>query len=181
MTTFPKIGPGWTLFLDRDGVINERIFDNYVLDWSDFRFTEGLLANAAQIGAAFKYIVVVTNQQCIAKGLLSEQALGTIHQNMCAALKVAGLEINMVLAATEFKNGQAQRRKPNTKMALEAQAAFPDIDFQKSIMVGDTNTDILFGKKLGMYTVLVESSEKVKEAPDLKIAQLSALSRYLWK
>jgi histidinol-phosphate phosphatase family protein len=179
MTAFPKIGPGWTLFLDRDGVINERIFNNYVLEWGAFYFTEGLLANAAQIGAAFEHIVVVTNQQCIAKGLLSEQALNDIHQNMCNELQNAGMHIDIVLAATEFKNGQAQRRKPNTRMAFEAQEAFPNIDFQKSIMVGDTNTDILFGKKLGMYTVLVASIEKVKETPDLTIAHLSELSRYL--
>ncbi|MEY4487369.1 MAG: hypothetical protein RL440_1915 [Bacteroidota bacterium] len=179
MTAFPKIGPGWTLFLDRDGVINERIFNNYVLEWGAFHFTEGLLANAAQIGAAFEHIVVVTNQQCIAKGLLSEQALNDIHQNMCNELQSAGMHIDIVLAATEFKNGQAQRRKPNTRMAFEAQEAFPNIDFQKSIMVGDTNTDILFGKKLGMYTVLVASIEKVKETPDLTIAHLSELSRYL--
>ena len=179
MTAFPKIGPGWTLFLDRDGVINERIFNNYVLEWGAFHFTEGLLANAAQIGAAFEHIVVVTNQQCIAKGLLREQALNDIHQNMCNELQSAGMHIDIVLAATEFKNGQAQRRKPNTRMAFEAQEAFPNIDFQKSIMVGDTNTDILFGKKLGMYTVLVASIEKVKETPDLTIAHLSELSRYL--
>jgi D-glycero-D-manno-heptose 1,7-bisphosphate phosphatase len=123
--------------------------------------------------------VVVTNQQCIAKGLLSEQALNDIHQNMCNELQSAGMHIDIVLAATEFKNGQAQRRKPNTRMAFEAQEAFPNIDFQKSIMVGDTNTDILFGKKLGMYTVLVASIEKVKETPDLTIAHLSELSRYL--
>ena len=49
MINFPQIGPGWTLFLDRDGVINERIFDNYVLDWSAFHFTEGLLENAKKI------------------------------------------------------------------------------------------------------------------------------------
>ncbi len=179
MTAFPKIGPGWTLFLDRDGVINERIFNNYVLEWGAFHFTEGLLANAAQIGAAFEHIVVVTNQQCIAKGLLSEQALNDLHQNMCNELQSAGMHIDIVLAATEFKNGQAQRRKPNTRMAFEAQEVFPNIDFQKSIMVGDTNTDILFGKKLGMYTVLVASIEKVKETPDLTIAHLSELSRYL--
>jgi histidinol-phosphate phosphatase family protein len=179
MTAFPKIGPGWTLFLDRDGVINERIFNNYVLEWGAFHFTEGLLANAAQIGAAFEHIVVVTNQQCIAKGLLSEQALNDIHQNMCNELQSAGMHIDIVLAATEFKNGQAKRRKPNTRMAFEAQEAFPNIDFQKSIMVGDTNTDILFGKKLGVYTVLVASIEKVKETPDLTIAHLSELSRYL--
>jgi len=83
MTSFPQIGPGWTLFLDRDGVINERIFDSYILDWSAFRFTEGLLENAAQIGAAFAHIIVVTNQQCIAKGLLLPEQLEEIHQRMC--------------------------------------------------------------------------------------------------
>ncbi|MEY4991480.1 MAG: hypothetical protein RI948_346 [Bacteroidota bacterium] len=179
MKAFPEIGPGWTLFLDRDGVINERIFDNYVLDWSAFRFTEGLLANAAKIGAAFSQIIVVTNQQCIAKGLLSPAALDAIHQKMCDELQKAGLHIDHVFAATEFKNGQDQRRKPSSKMAHEAQALFPAIDFQKSIMVGDTNTDIQFGQRLGMFTILVESIERIKETPDLRIAHLAQLSTFL--
>ena len=179
MKAFPEIGPGWTLFLDRDGVINERIFDNYVLDWSAFQFTEGLLTNAAKIGADFSQINVVTNQQCIAKGLLSEQALDAIHQKMCDELQKAGLRIDHVLVATEFKNGQALRRKPSTAMAFEAQALFPGIDFQKCIMVGDTNTDIQFGQRLGMYTILVESKERIKENPDLRIAHLSQISKFL--
>jgi D-glycero-D-manno-heptose 1,7-bisphosphate phosphatase len=62
---------------------------------------------------------------------------------------------------------------------LEAQARFPNIDFQKSIMVGDTNTDIQFGKKLGMYTVLIESAERVKEIPDLRLSHLAQLSQFL--
>ncbi|MEY3741414.1 MAG: hypothetical protein RL371_314 [Bacteroidota bacterium] len=179
MTSFPQIGPGWTLFLDRDGVINERIFDSYILDWSAFRFTEGLLENAAQIGAAFAHIIVVTNQQCIAKGLLLPEQLEEIHQHMCNELQKAGLTVDFVLVATEFKNGLPQRRKPHTTMALEAQARFPNIDFQKSIMVGDTNTDIQFGKKLGMYTVLIESAERVKEIPDLRLSHLAQLSQFL--
>jgi histidinol-phosphate phosphatase family protein len=179
MKAFPEIGPGWTLFLDRDGVINERIFDNYVLDWSAFQFTEGLLANAAKIGAAFSQIIVVTNQQCIAKGLLSAQALDAIHQKMCDELQKAGLRIDHVFAATEYENGQALRRKPNTAMAFEAQVLFPAIDFQKSIMVGDTNTDIQFGQRLGMYTILVESKERIKENPDLRIAHLAQISKFL--
>jgi histidinol-phosphate phosphatase family protein len=179
MTNFPQIGPGWTLFLDRDGVINERIFDNYVLDWSSFHFTPGLLANASKIGAAFTRIIVVTNQQCIAKGLLKFEQLETIHQQMCTELLAAGLQIDLVLAATEFKNGIPQRRKPHPQMAYEAQEKFPEIDFNKSIMVGDTNTDIQFGKKLGMYTVLVESKEKIKEKPDFSITHLAQLSQLL--
>jgi histidinol-phosphate phosphatase family protein len=179
MMNFPEIGPGWTLFLDRDGVINERIFDNYVLDWSDFRFTEDLLAKASKIGKAFSHIVVVTNQQCIAKGLISETQLDKIHDQMCAQLSAAGLHIDLVLSATEFKNGIQKRRKPNIQMALEAQEKLPVIDFNKSIMVGDTNTDLQFGKKLGMYTVLVESKEIVKELPDFRISNLAQLSEYL--
>lgn len=179
MNNFPKIVPGWTLFLDRDGVVNERIFDNYVLEWSTFQFTEGLLESAQQIGAAFDRIIVVTNQQCVAKGLLGQAQLDDIHQLMCQQLHAVGLTIDLVLAATEFKNGLPPRRKPQPQMALEAQQLFTDIDFKKSVMVGDTNTDIQFGQRLGMYTVLVESKERVKETPDLRLAKLADLSLYL--
>jgi histidinol-phosphate phosphatase family protein len=179
MTNFPQIGPGWTLFLDRDGVINERIFNNYVLDWSAFCFTEGLLESARKIGTAFDQVIVVTNQQCVAKGLLSQSALDDIHDQMCQQLKNAGLTIDLVLAATEFKNGQPQRRKPAPQMALEAQQMYAAIDFSKSVMVGDTNTDIQFGQRLGMYTILIESKEIVKEIPDLRLSKLADLSLYL--
>ncbi|MFM7005641.1 MAG: HAD-IIIA family hydrolase [Flavobacteriales bacterium] len=179
MIPFEQIGPGWTLFLDRDGVINVRDFDSYILNWDSFHFTPGLLAAAAQIGKAFDRVVVVTNQQCIAKGLLTIEELDVIHNKMCNELTQAGLNIDLVLAATEFKNGQEARRKPQSKMALEAQLQLPAIDFSKSIMVGDTNTDIQFGKRLGMYTILIESKEIVKETPDFRLAKLADLSSYL--
>jgi D-glycero-D-manno-heptose 1,7-bisphosphate phosphatase/D-glycero-alpha-D-manno-heptose 1-phosphate guanylyltransferase len=179
MNEFPEIGPGWTLFLDRDGVINKRLFDSYVLDWSAFEFTPGLLKVAAKIGKAFDKIIVVTNQQCVAKGLLKQEELDSIHHQMLEALQEAGMEIDLVLAATEFKNGTAQRRKPNIQMGLEAKELFPSIDFSRSIMIGDTNTDILFGKRLGMFTILVESEERVKEVPDLRLPHLAHLGTYL--
>ena len=53
------------------------------------------------------------------------------------------------------------------------------IDFSKSIMVGDTNTDLQFGKRLGMKTILIESKEIVKEVPDLRLSNLSELSKFL--
>lgn len=179
MIEFPKIKEGWTLFLDRDGVINKRIFNNYVLDWSSFEFTPGLLEAAPIIGKAFERIVVVTNQQCVAKGLLKQDELDVIHKKMVEALHSAGMKIDAVLVATEFKNGIEQRRKPNTKMGFEASAMFPNIDFSRSIMIGDTNTDIQFGKRLGMFTILVESEEQIKEIPDFKIDHLAQLSVYL--
>jgi histidinol-phosphate phosphatase family protein len=179
MIPFDQIGPGWTLFLDRDGVINERIFDAYVLDWNNFQFTKGLLASCHKIGAAFDHIIVVTNQQCVAKKLINIEELNKIHEKMCNELAIAGLHVDLVLAATEFKNGTPARRKPQPQMALEAQEQIPAIDFSRSIMVGDTNTDIQFGKRLGMYTILIESKEIVKETPDLTLTHLAKLSSYL--
>ena len=64
-------------------------------------------------------------------------------------------------------------------MALEAQRQFPEIDFSKAIMVGDTDTDIRFGKQLGMKTVLVESEEVTEEVPDHTVNSLLELMNNL--
>jgi phosphoglycolate phosphatase-like HAD superfamily hydrolase len=64
-------------------------------------------------------------------------------------------------------------------MALEAQRQFPEIDFSKAIMVGDTDTDIRFGKELGMKTVLVESEEVTEEVPDHTVNSLLELMNNL--
>lgn len=162
----------WTLFLDRDGVINERIFGGYVLDWKDFHFLPGVLQSLAHVREKFARIVVVTNQQCVALGKISQEELGLIHNLMCQQVADCGGNIDAVFAAIELKNDPASRRKPKTTMALEAQRQFPEIDFSKSIMVGDTGTDLQFGRALGMKTVLIESQESVTDHPDFRCMAL---------
>ena len=77
------------------------------------------------------------------------------------------------------KNQEPFRRKPNTQMALELKAAHPELDFKKAVMVGDTDSDIVFGKALGMFTVLVRSQEKTSVIPDLCIDHLADLPKLL--
>jgi D-glycero-D-manno-heptose 1,7-bisphosphate phosphatase len=169
----------WTLFLDRDGVINERIFDGYVLDWKDFHFCEGNLEALSKFSKLFQRIVVVTNQQCVSKGLISEDNLSVIHDKMCGVVSQSGGRIDAVFAAKESKNCAPFHRKPHPEMAVMAKNCFPEIDFQKSIMVGDTDTDILFGKNLGMKTALVVSKEKTNVEPDIYLKDLCDLLHYL--
>ena len=54
-------------------------------------------------------------------------------------------------------------------MGIEAKTLFQTIDFQKSVMIGDTNSDILFGKNLGMRTILLKSKEIITVNADLEI------------
>lgn len=166
------IDSSWTLFLDRDGVINERLINNYVLQQNEFVFCEGALKALEKFSSCFKYVFVVTNQQCVGKGLLNEKELALIHEEMCAQIKSSGGKITKVYAAPELKNDPASTRKPAPFMALKAQAEYADIDFSSSIMVGDTDSDIEFGQRLGMKTVLIESKEEINSTPDFRFASL---------
>ncbi len=148
--------PYHTLFLDRDGVINERLPGDYVAQWSDFQFTPRALEALAFFATHFEHIIVVTNQQGIGKGKMSEAQLAEIHQKMIHEIAVVGGRIDAVYYCPDLSSVPNNCRKPAPAMALKAQANFPAIDFQTSIMVGDSVSDLEFGQNLGMYTVLIE-------------------------
>ena len=76
------INKTWTLFLDRDGVINKKLDNDYVKHWVEFEFIEGVLQNFKTLNEIFGRIVVVTNQQGIGKGIYRVEDLELIHKNM---------------------------------------------------------------------------------------------------
>lgn len=145
----------WTLFLDRDGVINKRLVDDYVKSWDAFEFEAGVLDAIANFSKIFEYIFIVTNQQGIAKGLMTAQDLQNIHNQMLVAIENAGGYIDAVFYCPHWAKDHCECRKPRTGMALQAKAAFPTIDFTKSVMVGDSPSDIEMGYQLGMKTVFI--------------------------
>jgi D-sedoheptulose 7-phosphate isomerase len=158
-----NIYKNWTLFLDRDGVINHKLDNDYVKNPKEFRFLRGVPAAIAQFSQIFGRIIVVTNQQGVGKGLMTEQDLDAIHQKMLRGVQKAGGRIDKIYHAPTLKAHNSELRKPNTGMALQAQRDFPEIDFQKSIMVGDSLSDMEFGHRLGMKTVFL-SKNKIEES-----------------
>lgn len=153
----------WTLFLDRDGVINKRLPDDYVKTEAQWQFETDVPETIALLRPKFKRIVVVTNQQGISKGLMTESELNHIHQNMRAAFLKFGADVDAVFFAPGVKSKDNMLRKPNTGMAQMARNMFPEIDFKKSVMVGDTDSDMIFGKKLGMVCVQIFSEYETYE------------------
>lgn len=174
------IDNSWTLFLDRDGVINHKLEGDYVKSISEFKFLPGVLETMRTFSSIFQYILIVTNQQGIGKGLMRHEDLSNVHDYMESKVNAAGGRIDKFYYCPELAEANAPCRKPNTGMPEEAQLDFPSIDFSKSIMVGDSHSDIAMGNKLNMKTVYVSPNGAQSEPKaDFVVSALSEISRLL--
>ena len=150
-----NIDKSWAMFLDRDGVINNRIIDDYIKRWEDFKFIDGVLEAMQKLSLIFGKILIVTNQQGIDKGLMTENDLNKVHAKMIEIINKNGGRIDKIYFSPYLEKDKNVYRKPGIGMALQAKNDFPSIDFTKSIMVGDSITDMQFGKNAGMLTVFI--------------------------
>ncbi|HVK96223.1 MAG TPA: HAD-IIIA family hydrolase, partial [Flavisolibacter sp.] len=174
-----KIDHSWTLFLDRDGVINEERVGEYVLTWNQFIFSKGVLDAFKIFSEHFHRIIIVSNQRGVGRGLMTKEALDSIHYEMKREVEVVGGKIDRILYCTE-KDENCFFRKPNPGMALQAKKEFEDIDLSKSIMVGNKLSDMKFGRAAGMYTIFLASTNPETPYPhpdiDFRVASLFELS-----
>ncbi len=154
----------WTLFLDRDGVINKKLPGDYVKSWSEFEFIQGVPEALRLFDDIFGKIIIVTNQQGVGKGIMTEKQLFSLHDKMTREIERAGGRLNAIYFSKSLAEENHQSRKPNTGMAELAKNKFPEIDYQKSIMVGDSVKDMEFGKKLNMISVFIKGDPE--ENPD---------------
>ena len=165
---FGKIDKTWTLFLDRDGVINVDKDGSYIFHPDEFIFTEGGPGIFKKLADRFDRIVIVTNQRGVGRGLMTEATLHDIHQHMINQITDAGGRIDAIYYCTSIHNDHPER-KPNPGMAVRAKLNFPDIDLNRSIMLGNNLSDMHFGRNAGMYTVFIRSTRPQQEFPHPEI------------
>jgi len=149
----------WTLFLDRDGVINKRIFGGYVTNPSEFEFLPGVLESLKYFSSFFYKIIIITNQQGVGKGIMTESQLTDLHKYMVNEINSNEGRADAVYYCTQLATTPNNCRKPSINMAEKAVADFPEINLQKSIMVGDSQSDIEFGNNAGMKTIFITNKE----------------------
>ncbi len=155
MPTPFRNGLGWTLFLDRDGVLNQRPAEGYVCSPEAFRWIPGSLEALRVLSAVFSRVVVVTNQQGIGKGIMDASALEAVHRKMLMDVRKAGGRIDRIYHAPGLKGREFYMRKPGVGMALAARRDLPGIRFRQAVMVGDMPTDMVFGRRLNMFNILI--------------------------
>ena len=175
-----RSGLDWCLFLDRDGVINRRLPDDYVRRWEQFEFLPeattalGVLTNWAP------HTVIVTNQQGVGKGLMSRAALDDIHSRLVEEIQMAGGRVDQVLACVHLASDHCACRKPQAGLAVQWLAEHPSLAGEKSVMVGDTASDVRMARNLagvtgGCTAVLVGDAESDPPS-DLRVGSLAELA-----
>ena len=142
-----KINSFWTLFIDRDGVVNDEKHLDYIHTWDEFKFYEGVKEAFKIFNKKFGTIVMITNQRGVAKGLTKIEDLNLIHKNMLHEIESAEGRIDQIYFCTDM---ESENRKPNTGMGLQAMKDFPQINLSKSVMIGNTLSDMKFGRNLGV-------------------------------
>jgi D-glycero-D-manno-heptose 1,7-bisphosphate phosphatase len=145
------------LFLDRDGVINEKAPEgHYVTSAARFHMLPGVPQAIAELRARLPdvRIVVVTNQRGVARGEISREALDEIHLAMRTELRAAGGDVDAI-EVCPHEIGVCDCRKPGLGLFLRAIEQFPDIDTAASVVVGDSTADLEAGFHLGARTCLV--------------------------
>lgn len=161
------INKSWTLLIDRDGVINHEKKDDYIHTWEEFEFYDGVKEAMKIFNERFGRIILVTNQRGIARGLTKLEDLELIHKNMLEEIERSGGRIDQIYFCPDM---EGPNRKPNHGMGLQALKDFPDIDLSKSVMIGNTLSDMAFGRNLGVaLNIFLPTTRKEVDVNDPRI------------
>lgn len=149
------------VFFDRDGVVNVSPGAGYVLSWHQFAFSPGIEEALKLCRDRGYMLVLVTSQQCVGKGLISQAELDEIHHHMQTHLLQRGAQFDLILACTHL-DGTCQCRKPSPWMINEA-ASRLNLDLSRSWLVGDHDRDIQMAINAGVpETVRILSHHEPK-------------------
>lgn len=145
-----------TLILDRDGVVNRLIPNDYALSIGDIELNPEFLSEAKTLADIFPRIFIVTNQACIGKGRLSVDDAERINRFIVDTVAASGGRIDRVYTCPDADK-ESPMRKPSTGMAGLIKADYPDIDFSRAVMVGDSYSDRLFAERIGSRFINIQN------------------------
>jgi histidinol-phosphate phosphatase family protein len=164
-------------FFDRDGVVNVCPGEGaYVLRWEDFHFSQGIIEALSWLRKRGFALILVTNQQGVGKGLMTQADLDDIHARMQAELLKHEAQFDAIYACTCLKSDPNCRcHKPSPEMAQRA-AREQDLDLSRSWLIGDHDRDIAMAANAGVaHTIRVRGGRPVTIPATHEIDSVSEL------
>jgi histidinol-phosphate phosphatase family protein len=151
------------VFIDRDGVINKDgdgwTEHGYITRWEDFHFIPGVLEAFAKFTEAGYKSVIISNQKCVGKGLMSKSALDEITENLMKSAEEHGGKIAGVYYCPHVDEDGCDCRKPKEGLFLRARKDLGIKGLEGKYFIGDSQRDMQAGRKVGLKTILVLSGK----------------------
>lgn len=166
------------VFLDRDGVINRKAPEGqYVTRWEEMEFLPGVHEAVRLFNQAGLSVVVVSNQRCVAKGLITTDELDSLHSRMGGEFEAAGARLDAIYYCPHDYEPPCACRKPQPGMLLVA-AREHEIELTRSWMIGDSGHDVEAGRAAGCRTIrLTEDDESIVSDSDVVASSLLDAAR----
>jgi D-glycero-D-manno-heptose 1,7-bisphosphate phosphatase len=175
----PRLEPGRTAFLDRDGTINESPPEGaYLSSAADVRLIPGAAEAIRILNEHPAKVVVVTNQRGIALGKMTEADLSAVNERIASELAHGGAQLDGIFHCPHH-SGTCDCRKPGTGMLERAAREIEGAGVEGGAMVGDSAIDIEAGRRLGLTTVRLGASAPGDPAPDHQAPTLLEAVRWL--
>lgn len=168
-----------TIFLDRDGVINENSCE-HVKHWNEFTFLPHVLTALRMLNVAGFRVFIVTNQAIINRGMATHATLDDIHARMIERIELSGGTITAIRYCPHDQHEQCACRKPQPGMLLDLANEW-NIDLKHSYMVGDALTDIAAARAAGCRSVLVRTGRGFQQSsmPEMQIHRPDHVTAHL--
>jgi len=144
------------VLLDRDGVINRHIPGGYVTSWTEFEFLPWALQGLRLLAQNSYGVLVISNQACVGKGLLSGPDLDSITKRFVSEVRSAGGDIRGVFYCTHLAEERCDCRKPQPGLLLRAQSEY-GFHFADTFVVGDSASDLDAARRVGAPALLVSA------------------------
>ncbi len=165
------------IFFDRDGIVNEPpASGDYILDEEHFVVLPSFLAALQVVNQRGYAAVIVTNQQCVSRGMIDEDKLRAIHDRLRRVIREEELELLDIYYCPH--GGEHPDRKPHPGMLLRA-AADHGLDLSRSWMIGDSERDIAAGHAAGCKGAVLVSATPGQTAADVLLPSMTALPAWL--
>jgi D-glycero-D-manno-heptose 1,7-bisphosphate phosphatase len=149
----PRLAPGATAFLDRDGTINEGAAEgDYIVSPAEVRLLPGAAEAIRLLHEHPAKVVVVTNQRGIALGRMSEADLAAVNERLQQLLAAEGAHLDAIYHCPH-ERGECDCRKPGPAMFERAAREVPGVAIEGAAMIGDSAIDVEAGRRLGLTTV----------------------------
>lgn len=143
------------ILFDRDGVLIADPPDKRVDTLEEVRIFPESIEALTKIAQTDYLCFIVSNQAGIAEGLLSDEMFHNVNDKMYTLLKPSGITFEKLYYSPDASDSHSDRRKPNTGMLDEILDEY-DIDVENSFMIGDRDSDVEFGRRGGLQTILIQ-------------------------